>query len=238
MTLADWERAVCELEALTVRPNITVWGGEPLVSAVFKNVTECLAGFKCALVTNGTLMEKHAALLERYYKRVYVSLDGTREVHDALRGEGVFDKAVRGIKSISKEKVTLMCVATKELDIGRFAAEFEDYEIILHQQIPFSGAAVNVGTNLPKNVTARRHGKEALLPCCGAPWKHMHLHWNGDVNFCTDFYDYTIGNFREASLCEIFSSVRAEAFRGKVSRGEYKNCEHCSWKNSESFYIE
>lgn len=51
-------------------------------------------GFFCSTITtNGTLPIKTRADL------VWVSVDGTREIHDEIRGQGVFDRLMRNVKN-------------------------------------------------------------------------------------------------------------------------------------------
>jgi radical SAM protein with 4Fe4S-binding SPASM domain len=56
------------------------------------------------LLTNGTLIdEEWAAYLSNFPLRIQVSLDGpTREIHDAIRGRGTFDKTRRAINRLQE----------------------------------------------------------------------------------------------------------------------------------------
>ena len=91
MNLDDWKKIIAELKA--DKPTITVWGGEPLVSSCFDEIITELKqnDFKTEIVTNGVLIDKHKKTIQAV-DTVYLSLDGTRGVHDKIRGKGVFDK--------------------------------------------------------------------------------------------------------------------------------------------------
>ena len=92
---------------------ITFGGGEPLVR---NDITEILRhakqkGFQVFLSTNGWLLRENAAVL-KWVDNVNLSLDGGREVHDEVRGEGAFDKTIEGITICEEAGVpaSLQCV--------------------------------------------------------------------------------------------------------------------------------
>ena len=84
------------------RPEIILWGGEPLLYPRFDELAEHLRrmGFELGIVTNGTLADRHADILNNDFKTIYISLDGNAEYHNRIRGKGVFEK-VKGIWSFS-----------------------------------------------------------------------------------------------------------------------------------------
>lgn len=93
------------------RPQITIYGGEPLqhtakqISAIGKILTHCMEfDYKSLIVTNGVTLSKYSEILKKHHiGEIHVTLDGTREVHDARRmsrnKKGTFDQIVRGIES-------------------------------------------------------------------------------------------------------------------------------------------
>lgn len=74
-------------------------GGEALLHPAFPEIDRALRnrGFRVVLLSNGTLLEDAAASL--HVQEVQVSLDGLRGAHDALRGPGAFDRALRGVQA-------------------------------------------------------------------------------------------------------------------------------------------
>ncbi|MBE0476060.1 MAG: radical SAM protein [Coriobacteriia bacterium] len=85
-------------------------GGEPFLREDLEELVAALAPRATVVVlTNGTLvtprrMERLAALVPATLRRrlaFQVSLDGSREVHDARRGNGAFDRAVSGIEALT-----------------------------------------------------------------------------------------------------------------------------------------
>ena len=82
---------------------VNLIGGEPMTVKYLVELVRRLdeGGVKVTVATNGTLLdlEKTRALLEAGVHRVQISLDGAEaEMHDAIRGKGNFDKALRGIR--------------------------------------------------------------------------------------------------------------------------------------------
>ncbi|MCM2359588.1 MAG: radical SAM protein [Geobacteraceae bacterium] len=86
------------------RAHVTVTGGEPFLREDFPLLLERLSGerqlFSFAILTNGTLLTPAAVRLLRRLRPsfVQVSIDGTRETHDRIRGEMSHDRAVAGVK--------------------------------------------------------------------------------------------------------------------------------------------
>ena len=92
-------------EAGTMRPSFILSGGEPLLYSRFDELSALLERRRCFayVCTNGLLIEKQwAAICNNPYLVFYVSIDGPREVNDRLRGKGVYDKAVSGIRALKK----------------------------------------------------------------------------------------------------------------------------------------
>ena len=86
------------------KPNVTLFGGEPLLYSNWEKVVSRIKkeGMRCNIITNGILLEKYAdSIIDLGVDEIIFSLDGPREVHDEVRGaKGTFDKAYRGLKLI------------------------------------------------------------------------------------------------------------------------------------------
>ena len=121
MNFPDWERVIIQLEKYRektgISPLVTVWGGEPLVSVMFDDIMTLLKdkSFKTEAITNGVMIDKHFEVLKKCADTLYVSLDGTREIHDAVRGKGVYDKVIENIKKLEHKNITVMSVITDRL---------------------------------------------------------------------------------------------------------------------------
>ncbi len=83
---------------------LSIAGGEPLLSPVIEDVLKYAAGkFKRLVISsNGTMIDKEKALmLSDYVTNVQISIDGPNaEIHDYIRGEGVFTKATKAIENL------------------------------------------------------------------------------------------------------------------------------------------
>ncbi|HNV70166.1 MAG TPA: radical SAM protein, partial [Candidatus Ozemobacteraceae bacterium] len=93
---------------------LTLTGGEPLLSPVLFPLlellsTQCSANdVECALLTNGTLIDRDCAHRLARYQPVYVqvSLDGPEALHEDMRGRGSFAPAVAGLQHLRQAGVT------------------------------------------------------------------------------------------------------------------------------------
>ncbi|MFZ7947076.1 MULTISPECIES: anaerobic sulfatase maturase [Bacillaceae] len=129
-------------------------GGEPLLAGLdfFEEVVMLQAKYapkntmiSNSLQTNGTLItDKWASFFKKYNFLIGVSLDGPREVHDAKRvdsrGQGSFDRVMRGIDSLRKHQVDFNILTvvhkgnvTKATEMLRF---YEDEGFHFVQFIP------------------------------------------------------------------------------------------------------
>jgi len=88
-------------------------GGEPLLYPELGHVNKTLPQFQVRkiLLTNGTLLTEENYGLWSHFDEIQVSLDGLQQGHEALRGPGTFDQALRGIE-IAKEKGVPISIAT------------------------------------------------------------------------------------------------------------------------------
>ena len=86
-------------------------GGEPLlfngIYDLIKFATE--EGICTSLGTNGTLVTKEVAkkLKESGLKKVVVSIDGNKKIHDKIRGKKNYQKAMNGLKHLQKNGINV-----------------------------------------------------------------------------------------------------------------------------------
>lgn len=107
-------------------PNITLFGGEPLLHPeclrVVRAVTE--NRMHCLLISNGSLLKgKAQALVESGLDELNVSVDGPEQLHDEIRGmPGLWLRIMEGLKELerikrerksSKPLVNLQCTISK-----------------------------------------------------------------------------------------------------------------------------
>ena len=81
--------------------SVTLSGGEPLVHPEIRRILEYIGpGLKVQLLSNGTLIDKEWAsfLAHEMDATVQISIDGSKsKIHDAIRGEGSFEKALKAV---------------------------------------------------------------------------------------------------------------------------------------------
>ena len=93
-------------------------GGEPLLHPRFFDLAREITdrGLMLAVLTNGTLIDRmtanRLALLHPLF--VQVSLDGVWEVHDRIRGEFSFARALKGIDALVSERIPVMVSFTAQ----------------------------------------------------------------------------------------------------------------------------
>ena len=120
LDMADIERLLDEVAGF--RPNITLFGGEPLLYKDWSAVARMAKKRKMRvnMITNGVLLKENAeAVIDSGVDEVIFSLDGPRDVHDGIRGApGTYDRALAGFKKIQalknekKIKVPLVNIST------------------------------------------------------------------------------------------------------------------------------
>jgi len=108
------------------KPNITLFGGEPLLYAHCIDLIRYIKERKmhCLMITNGSLVHGVAdKLVASGLDELNVSLDGAGELHDQIRGmPGLFLKITTGLKTLrnisrakglKKPLINLQCTITK-----------------------------------------------------------------------------------------------------------------------------
>ncbi len=102
--LRDLFRDWAETYDIRFSPSLTVTGGEPLIRNDLFALLEAgrRLGFELHLLTNGTLVTARIAgkLRDIGVQTVQVSIDGTEEAHDALRGGRAFRRAMQGVEAL------------------------------------------------------------------------------------------------------------------------------------------
>lgn len=286
MTFDDWKNVVSQLDEYRKNNNtqidITVWGGEPLVSPYFDELVNYLhdRNYKIAIVTNGVLIDKHTETIKKCIDKIYLSLDGTQAIHDSIRGNGVFEKVIENIKLIKHHNITIMSVITEELindfmDYLQLINELNVQALYLQDMIALDSDEIhhyqkwmkdvfditasdidswehNGTTDFGKKIDTfiaemdqtmlnyqivhKNHFSD-INRSCMSPFRHIHIAWNGNVLYCTDFYDFFAGNVKKEKLIEIFDNSLSEKFREEILKNHCATCKHCSWRNNTDFRI-
>ena len=267
MSLPEWIDVLKQLRDYAPSSTVVLWGGEPLAYPHFREVAQFAAqsGFPLEIITNGTMVDRHADLLRTLFKTVYISVDGPEKVHDSIRGTGVFAKVKAGLEILKggKAELVMMSVLAPENmeSFGTLPFALPVDRVILHEMIYLTDAEC---LGLPTEASEKWHGNaepdypdrlqktieilkqnEYPVPVefqphfeggtCLEPYRHLHIGSDGETSFCTDFTHYTLGNVKKQTLKSIFEGEKAEQFR-RIGNSPF--CSHCSWKNTEESIIE
>lgn len=269
VSIEEWKRIISELieyrDKYGDNITVTVWGGEPLTSPHFDEIISLLKkfDFETEIITNGVLIDEHLDTIRNCVDVLYVSLDGTKEVHNSIRGEGIFERVTQNLKSLKHKNVTVMSVITpqlinvldeflNELDtlnikrlylqdmIGLTGNEIQEYKTWLKNSFDITARDIDSwrNDNLFKtdSIITGRHSYEIEHKIhtsegyCKSPFNHVHIAWNGNVLYCTDFYDFSAGNVKSDTLENIFNNKKSEKYREEIKKGRCITCTHCSWK--------
>ena len=154
------------------RGYINITGGEPLLSQSLFPLLSLFEknGITFGLLTNGTLIDKSVSdELSRFSRLsfVQVSIDGTRETHDSIRGKGNFDKAFAGLHLLKKAGIQTMAAFTchkrnyKELpDVIKLVRRHGIDRFWADRLIPFGGNTEDILTDEQFRETLRVLTKE------------------------------------------------------------------------------
>jgi len=104
--LQAYKRVIDEIKG--ARPNLYLWGGEPFM---YSELPELVAygksrGLTVQVNTNGMYLRKYAReIVDSGLDDLIISIDGSEELHDRVRGRaGTFDLVRRGIRAIQEIK--------------------------------------------------------------------------------------------------------------------------------------
>ncbi len=118
MTEEEIKRAFEAIKTLSqeeeIKPEIQLFGGEPLLAKTKKAVESILKksmeeGYKVSIVTNGTMVASFEDLFMKYRQTIsffQITVDGVASIHNARRnwsnrnGEGTFKTIISGINSL------------------------------------------------------------------------------------------------------------------------------------------
>jgi MoaA/NifB/PqqE/SkfB family radical SAM enzyme len=114
---------------------INLDGGEPLAHRYVEEIVDWLVerGVSVRMNTNGILVPRKIETV-RKLNRVKISLDGPRESHDVMRGQGAFDKAIAGALAAREAGVKVEFTCT----VGRHNGKSLDALLDLVEELGFA----------------------------------------------------------------------------------------------------
>lgn len=108
--------------------HINFTGGEPLLCEHLWGLTSFCDnnGITYGILTNGTMINDRIIRNLKSCKNlsfIQISLDGSREIHDSIRGKGSFDKAVSGLKELKRAGIeTMVSFTASNTNFGELKA--------------------------------------------------------------------------------------------------------------------
>ena len=106
-TLKGWE----EEYGIVFSPSFNITGGEPFLrNDIFEVLKEIRSReFDIYLLSNGILINKERAkiLSELAISGVQVSIEGPEEIHEKIRGKGSFSSALKGVRHLLDQGITV-----------------------------------------------------------------------------------------------------------------------------------
>jgi len=205
------------------KPNITLFGGEPLLYPHYMETIKYIKQKKmhCLLITNGYLLENLAEdLVEAGLDELNVSLDGGARLHDQIRGmEGLFDKIMRGLKRVGylkKKKGKKKPLINLQCTITRYNYEHLEQLIDVAKEAKADTLTFHNLIFLNQDILAKQREYDRQLNCSSSGWegfifdpgidhealyKKMQQILSGKYSFSIDFYP----NFSQQALARYYN---------------------------------
>lgn|SRR3989344_3041839 len=227
-------------------------GGEPLKRSDFFEIAEYIKnlGNSLSLYTNGILITgQNSKKISEFFDAVQISLDGaTPKINDEIRGEGSFNKIIRGINylenSIIPITISMVVNPINEEDI-RLNLRYLLKERIRNSNVSIKigglvsygrGKCIEKGDSIELiekiiNDSGIKSFKKTDVPRnikntgCGYG-KAMVLNYNGDIFSCSITQEEArIGNIKSMGMDEIFEKL--EQASESTSVHNFKECKEC-----------
>jgi radical SAM protein with 4Fe4S-binding SPASM domain len=236
----DLELRLIEKALSEFSPNglkLLITGGEALMHKKFWKIVDLASKhpIRIELLSNGTLITpKVAEKLAGYIHSVQISLDGTKEGHEFLRGPDSFEKTVEGIKNATKflDVSIATMVHAKNLndfkEMLKLVDELGAKEWTLDIPSLAGNATADVIASAPSAVeifkrygfgTGVHEGDEGYS--CGSHICTINV--EGGVSKC-GFFEDAVGNIKDEDMMILWRRVVAR-YNPKVTELECAGCE-------------
>jgi len=209
-------------ELLAVRPNITLFGGEPLLHPNILPIMTAVKkkGMHGLVITNGTLLDRFAhEIVAMGWDELNISVDGDQALHEEIRGlPGVFGQIMYGIGKVNDAKRRLGCrkpLINLQCTISKY--NYEHLEVLLDVARQAQAASLTFHNLIflgPKVLEEHRRVDE-ILGCSSRDWEgfvfepgidpkklfeKMRFVLSRPAGFSVDFYP----NFTEKGMAEYY----------------------------------
>lgn len=237
------DRVLSEANDLGIS-NIILLGGEPFVRSDVLDLVAKHDDMAFMAFSNGTLLTESLAhrLAELGNIVVSVSIDGLREAHDARRGDGVFDRAIAGLRNLRAAGVPFgfSSMITSANCEDMIADEFVDMLVdegclwgwhFLYMPVG-EDADLSLMPTPEQRELLRQRGpqwirmnKEVFVidfwndapyvgGCIAGGQHYFHINANGDVEPCI-FAHFATDNIKDVSLAQALNSPLFQSIRAR-----------------------
>jgi len=160
------------------KPNITLFGGEPLLYPHCLDLIRYIKNknLHCLIITNGSLLNEFAKdLIDTRLDELNISLDGDKNLHDEIRGmPGLFEKITSGLKEVNrlkKEKGFRRPLINLQCTISQYNYKYLDKLIEVAKDIGADSLTYHNLIFLGKDLIERQKVYDELLSCSSEDWK-------------------------------------------------------------------
>lgn len=259
LTTEEWAKII-ESFASGGGIRVVFTGGEPLIHTGFLELVR-LAKAKSlgvSILTNGTLLDRAVSVLSELLRPgvdlIQVSLDGMREEHDYVRGEGSFNRAVSGIRAAVGAGLSVQVATTVTpynrgsiLDLYEFVADLGVSSFKISPGVPIGrlDSSVTYSAFLDLCAALRERSERVGLPVagcdlgspisvnaeslytCKAGVSSAYVDSTGNVFPCPLFHglaEFQMGNLRRSTIREVWLSPGWERLRRDLSQTKCASC--------------
>ncbi|UCD35854.1 MAG: radical SAM protein, partial [Nitrospiraceae bacterium] len=160
------------------RPNITLFGGEPLLHHHVPDLVRHIKhnGLHCLMITNGSLLGRHGdELIESGLDELNVSLDGAGKLHDEIRGvPGLYYRVIDGLRHIARmkeEKKLRTPLVNLQCTINRYNYRYLDQMIEVAKEVQADALTFHNLIFLSSGILDQQKPFDELLHCSSSGWK-------------------------------------------------------------------
>jgi MoaA/NifB/PqqE/SkfB family radical SAM enzyme len=161
-TLKEWK----EEYGIEFSPSFNITGGEPFLRNDIIEVLKEIRSreFDIYILSNGILIDKERAkiLSALAIKGVQVSIEGPEEIHEKIRGKGSFSSALKGVRHLLDQGITVtLNVTLSDINADYFMEMVELSSTIGVQRLGFSRLVPSGrGKSLLPNMLKKERVKE------------------------------------------------------------------------------
>jgi radical SAM protein with 4Fe4S-binding SPASM domain len=168
-TLKEWK----EEYGIEFSPSFNITGGEPFLrNDIFEVLKKIRSrGFDIYILSNGILIDRERAkiLSDLAISGVQVSIEGPEEIHEKIRGKGSFSSALKGVRHLLDQGITVtLNITLSDINADYFMEMVELSSAIGVQRLGFSRLVPSGrGKSLLPNMLKKERVKElyeAIIP--------------------------------------------------------------------------